>query len=155
MRSSSPRTLHLLIPLRVSVPTCLPFPDRSGKDLAGDQPPTGQARVDSPYPGSLEMFTMTRTLRVFCLIGALLAAISPAAGQQPLPPDRMIFVREESGTSDPLRFITNLWILNVGDPTQREALTAIKRALQESMSNDFDTQLELEAVMHRELSRNN
>lgn len=33
------------------------------------------------------------------------------------------------------------------------ALTAIKRAMQESMNNEFDTQLELEALMHRELGK--
>lgn len=33
------------------------------------------------------------------------------------------------------------------------SMTAIKRALQESMNNDFDAQLELEAVMHRELGK--
>ena len=32
-------------------------------------------------------------------------------------------------------------------------MTAIKRAMQESMSNEFDVQLELEALMHRELGK--
>jgi len=53
---------------------------------------------------------------------------TPARGQQPLPENRLIFVHEDSGSSDPLQLFLNLWTLDVQNPAQPAALTHLKGA---------------------------